>query len=173
MDHEADSGANLPESLAWFDPAGLCWKMSQCLFGEVLDESSPIWPVSGIVRNGKLYRLHPSEPRTSAGGSFLWPTPTVSGNHNRKGSSPQAGDGLATAVLKAQMLWPTPVASDAVRFETGITGRLNPRWVEWLMGFPIGWTDCGDSETHSFLRLPKPLADESLQSGSSNNASDL
>ena len=22
-----------------------------------------------------------------------------------------------------------------------ITGRLNPDWVEWLMGYPIGWTD--------------------------------
>lgn len=22
-------------------------------------------------------------------------------------------------------------------------GRLNPDWVEWLMGFPIGWTNCG------------------------------
>lgn len=21
-------------------------------------------------------------------------------------------------------------------------GQLNPEWVEWLMGFPIGWTDC-------------------------------
>ena len=20
-------------------------------------------------------------------------------------------------------------------------GYLNPAWVEWLMGFPIGWTD--------------------------------
>jgi hypothetical protein len=24
---------------------------------------------------------------------------------------------------------------------------LNPEWVEWLMGFPIGWTDCEDSAT--------------------------
>ena len=23
----------------------------------------------------------------------------------------------------------------------GVRGRLNPAWVEWLMGFPIGWTD--------------------------------
>jgi hypothetical protein len=48
----------------------------------------------------------------------------------------------------------TPTASNAVRseaFREGRTlspaevahvtgGRLNPRWVEWLMGFPIGWT---------------------------------
>jgi hypothetical protein len=26
-------------------------------------------------------------------------------------------------------------------------GQLNPMWVEWLMGFPLGWTDLEDSET--------------------------
>ena len=24
------------------------------------------------------------------------------------------------------------------------TGSLNPNWVEWLMGYPIGWTDLKD-----------------------------
>jgi hypothetical protein len=31
----------------------------------------------------------------------------------------------------------------------GNGGRLNPMWVEWLMGFPIGWTVLEDSETPS------------------------
>ena len=52
-------------------------------------------------------------------------------------------------------MFPTPQARD---FRTGhqerffapkrsknlkdqIGGQLNPTWVEWLMGFPIGWTD--------------------------------
>lgn len=29
----------------------------------------------------------------------------------------------------------------------GNGGQLNPTWVEWLMGFPIGWTDLEDLET--------------------------
>lgn len=29
----------------------------------------------------------------------------------------------------------------------GNGGQLNPTWVEWLMGFPIGWTDLNASET--------------------------
>ena len=29
----------------------------------------------------------------------------------------------------------------------GNGGKLNPTWVEWLMGFPLGWTDCDASET--------------------------
>ena len=38
----------------------------------------------------------------------LWPTPTVHGNHNRKGASAESGDGLATAAKD----WPTPTARD-------------------------------------------------------------
>ena len=28
-------------------------------------------------------------------------------------------------------------------------GSLNPQWVEWLMGYPVGWTDLQDSATPS------------------------
>ena len=80
----------------------------------------------------------------------LWPTPTVNGNNNRKEYSPKAGDGLATAVK----LWPTPVADDTgyrkskyaqggTALSTVTGGPLNPEWVEWLLGFPVGWTDLG------------------------------
>jgi hypothetical protein len=36
----------------------------------------------------------------------------------------------------------------ATYLDTG-SGALNPTWVEWLMGFPLGWTDLGPSETRS------------------------
>ena len=29
------------------------------------------------------------------------------------------------------------------------TGQLNPAWVEWLMGYPMGWTELRDWETQS------------------------
>jgi site-specific DNA-cytosine methylase len=29
----------------------------------------------------------------------------------------------------------------------GIIGRMNPEWVEWLMGYPIGWTELNALET--------------------------
>jgi hypothetical protein len=30
------------------------------------------------------------------------------------------------------------------------SGTLNPTWIEWLMGFPLGWTDCDALETPKF-----------------------
>ena len=69
----------------------------------------------------------------------------------RRGSGQRRGINLETATK----LWPTPVADGdrrtnyqqggtslgyAVREETPVEGSLNPDWVEWLMGVPIGWT---------------------------------
>ena len=91
----------------------------------------------------------------------LWPTPTVSGNYNRKGASKTAGDGLATAVRR----WPTPTAhmakdtnapSESLRNQPTLTslvgGKLNPAWVEWLMGWPLDHTDLKPLAMDKFLQ---------------------
>ncbi len=39
------------------------------------------------------------------------------------------------------------------------TGVLNPNWVEWLMGYPSGWTDLKVSETQ--LSRTSPISSES------------
>lgn len=53
--------------------------------------------------------------------------------------SPSAHGMSAKELSSSAMLLPTPLASD-----TGDV-KLNPDWVEWLMGFPRRWTDipCG------------------------------
>jgi DNA (cytosine-5)-methyltransferase 1 len=59
----------------------------------------------------------------------MWPTPkTPSGGGQMDRTTPGGG------IRKLE---------DAVSAELGYnTGALNPTWVEWLMGFPEGWTDC-------------------------------
>jgi len=60
-------------------------------------------------------------------------------------------DGSTPRVTKSKS-YPTPRASESSTtsfgrstlrgmYNGGITGQLNPDWVEWLMGWPIGWTD--------------------------------
>ena len=91
----------------------------------------------------------------------MWPTPTAStGGASKDKNNPRgmhSGNPLATAVS----MWPTPAASDykgapknrfmgsetyrsnlceAVR-ENQHSAHLNPDWVEWLMGYPSGWTN--------------------------------
>lgn len=71
----------------------------------------------------------------------LWPTPTVCGNNNRKGLTKTSGDGLATAVRGRDHNGGNT---------TPQTARLNPDWVEWLMGWPIGYTDSKPLATDKF-----------------------
>lgn len=74
---------------------------------------------------------------------MLWPTPTVSGNNNRAGLTEKSGDGLATSVRR----YSTPNTrgidgGSRSRKAAKLNGTfvLNPDWVEWLMGWPMGWT---------------------------------
>jgi hypothetical protein len=70
----------------------------------------------------------------------------------------------------SNLIFPTPTASmwewrghsnhDTVRGfrEVGIAvGKLNPTWVEWLMGFPHEHTDLSALETPSSPKLPNDL----------------
>ena len=162
---DRDCGQNTRASFASFDPDTSSWKTSQrCLVGGWV-EFSETWPRAGTMRRGTVYQLPPSAPITAVTGSFWWPTPTVDGNHNRASYGGKSGDGLATAVQK----WPTPTARDwkdtgdpqklaqyehkkrlacsVAASDTSKPGSLNPAWVEWLQGFPVGWTDLGVSET--------------------------
>ena len=74
----------------------------------------------------------------------LWPTPVAKdaqGARNatsvrQPGSKHNDGKTLTDAVI---------LSGDATLEETErgnrvVGGALNPRWVEWLMGFPVGWT---------------------------------
>lgn len=99
----------------------------------------------------------------------MWPTPKASDWNKRGNVSPHPRNGLAGAVMN----FPTPTASDAnkwsnesleerqtkgrqVRLNTAVApeggngGRLNPDWVEWLMGWPIGWTGLKPLEMDKF-----------------------
>jgi hypothetical protein len=60
--------------------------------------------------------------------------------------------------------WHNPERSNELSDQvaaSGTTGSLNPTWVEWLMGFPTGWTDLEASGTPSSRRSRSGSADES------------
>ena len=150
------SGGKCIESFAKWDPSLSSWKTLQPSLTGASMPFSGRWPTSGSMLSGDVCRRRPLEhhiedkgsgwlptptaanygtnksiwPNSKARPSLqtmarhnLWPTPTVKGDYNRKGASKASGDGLATAVKK---------------MEPHSGGPLNPTWVEWLMGWPIG-----------------------------------
>jgi len=131
------------------------WKTHRCLFPGDSIESLQTLPKWGLMRSGELWELTTPALPTVENGYGYWPTPTVCGNYNRPKDGTNSGTGLATAVK----MWPTPVASAAntiktkrdrpqgKRLDEAVGGHLNPEWVEWLMGCPIGHTGLEPLET--------------------------
>jgi DNA (cytosine-5)-methyltransferase 1 len=113
-------------------------------------------------------------------GGNLYQTATGSVRHMRPdGKSSNRG-------LAAQVIWPTPNASDnrdrgnmsdpaiqrrlAIGKQIGLSmqvkespgsGSLNPTWVEWLMGWPLGWTDLQPSATDKCRNVPPSRGESS------------
>jgi len=130
-----------------------------------LDRFVRFWPdpetqQSGVPRllhtpTAKANQMAPSMKERNPGS--WWPTPTAS---EGTGAQQNAGRAGGSSLRETVKLWATPTAAIAVgstcqdskgkrdlRLE--VDGQLNPTWVEWLMGFPEGWTDLKPSEMPS------------------------
>jgi DNA (cytosine-5)-methyltransferase 1 len=64
----------------------------------------------------------------------MWPTPNASDNRDRGHKGMPA---IKRRMEKGKQLNLSMVVSET-------SGSLNPQWVEWLMGYPEGWTDLED-----------------------------
>jgi hypothetical protein len=77
----------------------------------------------------------------------MWPTPKTT-DYKDSGTSLKA---IQREADKSN-LWGTVMKAD---LPNHVGGALNPTWVEWLMGFPVGWTDSKPSEMPSSLKSSK------------------
>jgi hypothetical protein len=97
-----------------------------------------------------------------------WPTPDA--NCGQKGTQPnwtpkrKSGHTAQYTINQAvRDKFPTPTAHNSKEgaypaeftrktptLATHAGGKLNPMWVEWLMGWPLGWTDLKQLETDKY-----------------------
>jgi hypothetical protein len=85
----------------------------------------------------------------------LWPTPNAAdGKGGRISPDETILSGRRPSGAKAQRTLREAVRRDdlAGGSPPPKAGALNPTWVEWLMGFPLGWTALRPSETPSSRR---------------------
>jgi len=137
------------------------------------DHSKPTATLCGQVRGMfPTPRVTPGGPdyaranRPGSGGDTLatavarekFPTPRV-----EDGQCAGPHRGKPDSLHSYTKMFPTPNKMDAMarakqkggcsNLKDTITGgQLNPTWVEWLMGWPIGWTDLRPLETDRFQR---------------------
>jgi hypothetical protein len=132
---DQECGKKWHGSFTKYDPDSCSWRTHQCLLLGDLELFSGIWPRWGLMRSGECWELptlaHPTNERES-GLSGKWPTPTA---HNAKEGAFPAEYNRKTLTLAAE-----------------VGGKLNPSWVEWLMGWPLGWTDLKRLETDKFQK---------------------
>jgi len=113
----------------------------------------------GMVFDGACWELGTSVRITSGIGCGYLPTPTAtpygSGGDPRDWKAGKVGKRRPSLNTMAKNgYWPTPTVQDAKNngspskmrrntkpLNAEVGGKLNPDWVEWLMAWPVGWTD--------------------------------
>ena len=103
----------------------------------------------------------------------FWPTPVHSEARQGLQIRREGKKGTQTSLSTAVLTWPTPrtkgmcggtgswellkkntTVEEARKMGAGNGGQLNPTWVEWLMGWPLGWTDLKPLETGKSHSVP-------------------
>ncbi len=126
------------------------------------------WSVRDTLSPFLILKLRLSERRTDGNGcssqakanGVMWHTPRAvmpietPENFRKRMNSKRPNDRKnGYPNLAVQVMWPTPrefchkdSTTDRGKSNLGekVGGQLNPTWVEWLMGFPTGWTDLKD-----------------------------
>ena len=162
----ATSGRTSLELLHKKDPLGAFSKMFMVTLPWASTKCSLTWKPKATPQGRLLFQLAVSMPRTEETGSGLWATPRTTDGTGGPRKLDEKGrrisqtnpDLVFGANLADQVkMWPTPTAQDAKNngvesqhnrntkpLNAEIGGSLNPQWVEWLMGYPEGWTDLKD-----------------------------
>ncbi len=109
------------------------------------------WPTANARDADKWNNRPPGHSRqvNLSGHAQTWPTPMGS---TKGASAPElrSGNPKARLVTAAEGFPSSPLGRETSRpggESWKSRRRLNPRFVEWLMGWPIGWTDCAHAAT--------------------------
>ena len=179
-ENEAECGEKWHGLLARYDQDTHSWRTVQCSLLEDLNESLQTLPRWGMTVGGELYLLPTlvqTIDENESGLSEKWATPTTMDKLPPKSEAALLKEATNArpnrskpANLRDQVTnmdkWPTPVMRDwkgksgAGRQErrgnpldtlpNAVGGSLNPTWVEWLMGWMLGWTDLKPLEMDKF-----------------------
>ena len=141
-------GSNLKESLKRCGLSLSSSKTPRCLELEGLSSSSKDLPAWGMMQNGVSWELGTSARliKETECGSKPWPTPATrdyKGGHSPNALTRKDGKSRMDVLpnVAAYRGLTTQQMSELKQDSSERAQNLNPNWTEWLMGWPIGWTD--------------------------------
>ena len=145
-------GKNMRDSLKRYNLDLSLPKTHLCFALGDLELSSKTWPRWGIMLDGECSELGLSVRRTRETECGSWPTPTCQETEHPDAVLTSTGRRLSKDGKSSHSL---NLADSVMRVGAPIQpkGQLNPSWVEWLMGWPIGYTDLKPLETDKFRNV--------------------
>ncbi len=124
-----------------FDLNSFAWKILHDSEEKVLPWSSVTLPQWGMTVNGFVYQHRTAQrpiPETACG---LWPTVKSTIRSDCKSERLRHAPDLVSVIKMRPLPDGTMPPQD---------GQLSPEWVEWFMGWPIGWTELKPLEMDKF-----------------------
>lgn len=113
-------------------------KLRQNLAGNGSPMYELTWKHWDMLREGRICALRGRARHISGSGSTGWLTPCA---RDWKGYTKRAGESLCNQLSRLY----------------GGTGTPNPKWIAWLMGYPLKWDDCAVSAMPSSRKLRRSL----------------
>ncbi len=140
MENDQECGEKWRGSFAKWSQDSYSWKTHQCSLAGDLDEFLETFPRWGSMRNGECWEQRTLERtiKETESGSLL-PTPTC---HNSKEGNYPAERNRNTPTLA-----------------THVGGKIHPEFTEWMMGWPLGWTDLKPLEMDKYHYAPQQHGD--------------
>ena len=135
MASQCASGDIWRELSVKFDRASSSWKTVRDLFAEDLSESSVTLPQWGSMVGGELYQRKTVARPINANDSGAF--------SGRKYPTPRSRDWKG----ECRKRWGNRHSLPGALAEVLGGAPPPPKFSEWLMGYPIGWTDCAPLET--------------------------
>jgi len=176
MESEVVCGEKWRASFTKYDPSMRLWKTHQCLLLGGLEPFSETFPQWGLMRDGECWEQQTLERHIRGTESGLsqetWPTPRCQMTRpvSIRKDQPNGHKGNLEELVAVREKFPTPTAhnSKEAAYPAEYTrktpslashagGKLNPVWVEWLMGWLLGWTDLKPLEMDKSHSAPQQL----------------
>ena len=134
-EREAGCGQSSPVLLARYDRDTRSWKTPQCSLTEDSGECLETFPKSGTMRGGVLWELTKWAHPTVASESGFWRIPTPLASDGSKQQANCKVRHLRNSKFGAR------IRSVPYWILKNYNMRCTPTMSEWLMGYPISWTD--------------------------------